>query len=230
MPVKVIKLKWEQQFDWNAANRASGSSNVFLCTEWGVEIDRSQNHHKVACDTLMWQYFPYCDNFYSLNSYSLKASIDMSQNCVLYNYLFLSLFKCSNLLVFPKSPSNSVWGLGSRNQPGHSHSQTIHVLQAKQSAYAIEMLPPLCTDDLFNGIQQNKPDGSFLMFLCIETSRAEWDVSILWVSIDSFVNQVRPGLWDFICSCLYHILCNCIARSCSECHRYCLEYSWMVRI
>lgn len=92
------------------------------------------------------------------------------------------------------------------------------------------MLPLLCTDDLFNGIQKTGQMACFFMFLCIDTSRAELNFSILWVSIDKSVNQACPCLQNVVPSCLHLVLCNCIDRSHHGFHRRCLEYVWMTRI
>lgn len=114
MHVKVIKLKWEQQFDWNAANSASGIFNIFVCTEV-----RSWNGS--FWDTIKLPMLHLWDSiFYAVIAFIPWTVTDWKQvqecnrivcKCVLYVYF---LFKVSNLFIFPGSlqAEFGMWPLG----------------------------------------------------------------------------------------------------------------------
>lgn len=131
MHVKVIKLKWEQQFDsWNAANYASGIFNIFICTEV-----RSWNGS--FWDTKLPMLHLWDSIFYAVIAF-IPWTVTVwkqAQECrrIVYKYVLYIyfLFKICNLFIFPGRPSNSVWNVGSGSQPCHPQSQTICVLQAK---------------------------------------------------------------------------------------------------
>lgn len=131
MHVKVIKLKWEQQFDWNAAKSASGIFNIFVCTEV-----RSWNGS--FWDTIKLPMLHLWDSlFYAVIAFipwtvtvwkQVQECHRLVCKCVLYIYV---LFKVSNLFIFPGRPSSSVWNVASGSLPCHPQSQTICDVQAK---------------------------------------------------------------------------------------------------
>lgn len=140
MHVKVIKLKWEQQFDWNAANYASGIFNIFVCTEV-----RSWNG--TFWDTIKLPVLHLWDSiFYAVIAFipwtvtvwkQVQKCHRIVCKCVLYIYF---LFKVSNLFIFLGRPSSSVWNVGTGNQSCHPQSQTICALQYRCFLQGAQMI------------------------------------------------------------------------------------------